>query len=246
MIKIGLVSLGYAKHRVDLHRVTKWRSDIFAAQLSGVISVLPDGEYGWQYYQDDELSSLLPCEGVDLTIAITDCVLQDNYYLRRLPGGVIVMSLYEIADICHSANLPIENFIVRNIYELCVLHKMYPELRSTSEWIPDIIHDETRSCLFDMNGDKADIVHSTSRTVLCDQCVARLSRSQLPVGFVSTLAKELKKVRQPLFFRMEAFVKQRPLLSLGIAISVAVLSGVLSSVVYDLILFVLWGKSTGG
>jgi len=56
-------------------------------------------------------------------------------------------------------------------------------------------HDDIRTCLFDMNMDKNDIVFSLHKPQLCTQCTARSQRYQLPNGFLETLKNELKKFK---------------------------------------------------
>ncbi|NES75431.1 MULTISPECIES: hypothetical protein [Okeania] len=50
--------------------------------------------------------------------------------------------------------MTIENFIIRNLYEFCSIYLEYARDASLVEY--SVAHDETRSCLFDMCGNKAD------------------------------------------------------------------------------------------
>ena len=235
MIKIAIVTLGHIKHRLDTSRLTKWKSEIF--QITDVDSIrdLPDRELDWQLFADHELEFINPSSEADITIAITEYALEDNFYLRRLDNNITVLSLYQTADACEWNDIPLENFILRNIYELCAILKLERRIPSTTDRIPDIIHDDTRSCIFDMCGIKTDIIYSASQPGLCNQCRARLSSSQITSGFLNNLEKELRKIRKPLYYRITGFIKTHPLWTIAITIGAGLVTNMASSFLYDLL-----------
>lgn len=233
MLKVGLMTLGHIRHRLDIARICGWKSKVFRVQRVADVPNLADSLLGWQTYNDEEFDNLRPNADVDLTIAVTEHRLQANYYARLLPNNLVVLSLYEVADLCHAHSVPIENHIIKNIYELCVIKLIYTTIPVTSQAIPKIIHDETRSCLFDMNGLKSDLLHSATRPVLCTQCRAYLSRIQTPHGLLECLDKELKKIRRPLHYRVITLIKQYPLVSLLLSFVAGIVMQILGSLVYE-------------
>ncbi|MCC6579242.1 MAG: hypothetical protein IT440_02285 [Phycisphaeraceae bacterium] len=234
MIQVAIVSLGHLKHRIDFSRIRSWKSTIFSVCSVSTQPDIQGGDAGWQTFRDNQLNTVELVSDANITVAITEYALEDNYYMRKLPSSVIVLSLYETAEFLERHNIPLEHFIIRNIYELCLLFHLYPnDLPPTRENVPDIIHDETRSCLFDMNGVKSDVVFSTSCPSLCHQCQARVARAQLPEGIISCLEKELRKIRKPMYYRITDFVKQHPILSLLLTLIVSFAMELAGNGVYD-------------
>lgn len=234
MIKIKIITLGHIKHRLDVERLTRWRSSIFKITTVDSVPELPDGEYDWQHFGDSELSFIQPSKDVDITFAITEYSLQDNFYLRRLDKNIVVLSLYQTADACEWNDIPLENFLLRNLYELCAIFKLEGSV-PTSGIIPPIIHDDTRHCIFDMCGIKTDVVYSASLPKICDQCRSHMNSKQMTTGFVKSLEEELKRIKKPLYYRILSFVKRRPVWSIGITFAAGVFVELFSNLLYDLI-----------
>ena len=235
MINFAIVTLGHIKHKIDVDRIRSWSSKLFRVSSISTCQNIPDGRIGWQAYTDDDLSFVRPATDADITVAITEYALEGNFYIRHTASGVIVMSFYEVGDLLEWQSIPLEHFVIRNLYELGLIFQLYGRLVPTRERVPDIIHDETRSCLFDMNGLKSDVVFSTAHPSVCDQCRARLSSSQLPSGTLRNLERELRRIRKPLYYRIAGFVRQRPVLSLCIAATAGFLLNVLANVAYDVL-----------
>ena len=230
MVTIAIVVLGHMKHRIDFGRIKAWSSELFTVLSISTRTTIPDGNGNWQEFDDDGLAFVEPVENVDLTVAITEYALQDNYYARPIGRGAVVLSFYEVADILELHDIPLEHFVIRNLYEFAMVVHLYG---NHPEGVPDICHDETRSCLFDLNGIKSDVVYSTACPTICERCRARLSGAQLPAGTVHHLEKELARIRKPLYFRMASFIKQRPLLALFIGAVAGLLLDVLGNWAYD-------------
>jgi DNA-directed RNA polymerase subunit RPC12/RpoP len=212
-IKITLISLGNTKFPVSFLELESWKSALFDIQHGASVGQLPDAEGDEWQYTDGQLSELVhPEQGADFAIGIINAPLEDNYYLRRLSDKVAVLSLYEMADIVRYSEFTIEQYILRNVYELAVLfaanRKLIPPDYTT--WA----HDEVRGCLFDMNSSKTDIVFSMHRPTLCPACSSRVLSKQVPAMLIPALQKELPRIQKPLFARMSEWVKQHPLLAL--------------------------------
>lgn len=236
--KITLVKLGYMKRPIDTSVISKWKSGLFDVIAIDEKTYIPNmNSDDWQYLSDTQVLDIISHdEKSDFTIAITEYELEDNFYMRRITEGVSVLSLFEVGDMLQYYNIPLENFIAINLYKMVALLKIYRKLPITREEIPPIIHDETRSCLFDMNGIKLDVIYSTERPNICQRCQVTMKGIQLPHGFLNRICKELKKIRKPRYYRLQDYIKKRPLISIGIMMIGALIIGILANLAYDGIL----------
>lgn len=233
-VKIKLVTLGNLKYPVDFSRIENWKSEIFEAHHVDQIQALPDADGKCSHYPDVQLLNLIKADaGYDFTIGIINAELKDNFYLRPLTENVGVLSLYETAEILQYSNLSLENFIIRIVYEVCALYL------EGGKKIPlnaiDFVHEETRSCLFDYTANKADIIFSTERPIICDLCKARIMRGQVPKEFLVTAQKELKKIKKQMYFRMVDFVRAHPIIALVITTMTALMLNIAANFIYDAI-----------
>jgi hypothetical protein len=235
-LRISLVRVGHFKRPVDISRVQRWRSELFEVVAIKEISHSPDGEDEWQQFSDTSRGLPQPDSASDITIAVTEYSLENNYYLRRLPSGLVLISLCEIRPLLDEHDVPLENFLVRNIYSTCLLyHYVGRRLPATQAGTPSIMHDETRSCLFDMNGIRSDILYSTSAPTICSACDSQLSTTQLPHETLKKVRLELRKIRKSLYFRTVEFVKRRPILSLAIAFAGGLALELIGNASYDVL-----------
>jgi hypothetical protein len=215
-IRVNIAILGHLKHKVDLRKIERWKSNVFSVQVYESIQSLPNAKGENWSYTDIQLAQILNHNPeFDITVGLINAPLHLNYYIRRLGDNKCVLSLHETGDILRLANLSIENFILRNIYEFCCF---YHEL---GQKVPDSVytlaHDETRGCLFDMNANKFDIVYSTERPRICEACRARIMAKQIPRDFLKYTDRELQRIKKPLYMRIIDFIKSHPLWALIIA-----------------------------
>lgn len=231
-IKISLVSLGNLKYPVSVSQLEAWKSDVVAIKHGAAVGHLPDSDDGNWGYSDQSLLGVLTLDNdSDFTVGLINVPLQDNYYMRRLGDKVAVLSLHEMAEIVRYSNFTIEQYILRNLYELVVL------FAANGRLIPpdytDWAHDEVRGCIFDMNSSKTDIVFSLHRPKLCPACKTRVSSKQVPSGFVSTLERELSRIKKTLFVTMSEWVKLHPVLALLIAGTSAIFLNLIASIIFE-------------
>ena len=233
-IRIALVTAGDLRHPINFEILEKWKSQIFRITRASVIQHLPDSQGpNWQY-TDAQLEKLIvPHGGADITAAIINAPLEDNYYMRRLQKNVGVLSLFQTAEILKAANLTIEHFILRNIYEVCTV--WLEQNHSIPNSIYAIAHDSVSGCLFDMNAYKTDIVYSMNPPKLCPQCRARVQSRQVPADFLKHIDHELRKIRKARFYRIADWIKSHPITSLIIAIAGSLLSNIAANLLYDLV-----------
>lgn len=232
MIRIKLVTIGNLKYPVNFKIIKGWRSQIFKAVHVDEVQAIPNAEgHDWTY-PDDQLAGLVvPDVSYDLSFGIINAKLQDNYYLRRLGDKVCVLSLYETAEIVRDANLTIENFILRNLYEICLAFMEGGGQIKDSSY--RLAHDETKGCLFDMSANKSDITFSTAHPTICTNCKARIMGSQMPEGTLPSVERELRNIKKALYYRVMDFVRSHPIYTLIISSLFAIACNMIASFAYD-------------
>lgn len=231
-ISINLVTLGNLKYGVNFKEIASWRSNVFSAEHAHQVQAIPDAEGADWQYTDQQLSSILqPSQTHDFTVGIINVPLERNYYLRRLGSNVIVLSLHQTAEILHYANFTIEGFIIKNLYEVCLIYHEYGG--KVPESIYSVAHDEIRGCLFDMNANKADIIFSSDKPTICPQCKVRIMQKQISNGLISAIEKELPRIKKAFYFRMLNYIKIHPIKALTISSIFAIILNVIASVIYE-------------
>lgn len=231
-IRISLVSQGHLKYPINISEITAWKSSVMSISHGASVGHLPDADGGGWEYTDAHLLDVIAADvESDFTVGLIDVPLEDNYYLRRLTDKVAVLSLYEMAEIVRYSEFTLEQFILRNLYELAVLFAANGKL-IPSDYVT-WTHDEVRGCLFDMNSSKSDIVFSLHRPKLCTACKARVLSKQVPADFVPHLERELKRLKKSLFLRMTEWVKLHPILALMITALSSVFLNFVASVIFE-------------
>jgi hypothetical protein len=239
-IKIKLIILGQLPVDLDKIKLTKWKSDVFelVGQIDNyTITNNADG-LNWEF-SDDNIENQLPenFEG-DFLIAMTHVPLEDNYYARRFTNNRICMTFYEIADILNLSNIPIENLVYRLLYSYSLIYKRHENRIPSRDEVTSFTHDETRGCLFDMNGIKSDVVYSTNEPIICDSCVQRLTTERVPINIINKVKEELKQIKKGMYYRIADLIKKYPICSLVFSTISAIIIGIIGS----LFATVLWEK----
>jgi len=162
-----------------------------------------------------------------------------NWYSRRIGNNRAVFTFHEIKEYLKQENIPLENAVLRVLYAYTLLF-----IRSGNK-IPDYTeatsytHDETRGCLYDMNGVKSDIVESCVTPIVCSECQERMKNQHVSNNAISAVQNEIKKIRKTAYFRALDFVKQKPITSLAIsslfALVIGTMGSVLASYIYEAI-----------
>jgi hypothetical protein len=233
-IKILLVSLGYMPHFINFDAVKNWNSKIFRVIGYDRIELLPNAEGSSWYYPDDLLEEKVPTtREADFTLAVVNLPLKQNYFARRIHDNRVVITTYEAVDILEASDISLENYIVRMLYKYSIVFKRYSRIPPLGEGI--LSHDETRACLFDMTLVKTDIVYSTERLALCEECRLNLKKSGVPVTFLSSLENDLKKVKKSTYYRILGFIKKRPIVAIAISLLSAMFMNIISSLIYDIL-----------
>lgn len=243
MKKVSIVQLGFLKRQVSLRKLERCKSVLFSVETVNEISHIQQSDYSdyLQELTDETISANIQHDSnSDVTIAITEYRLEGNFYMRRVANNVVIISLFEVGDILQYYHIPLEYFILKNIYEIVTLLHMDNRLPTTRERIPNIIHEETRGCLFDMHAIKTDIIYFfTGRHSLCHQCVAYLEKKQLPKNFLKELLHELRKIRKPAFYKIYDFVKCYPIWSIVILVISQLAIGLFAGLLANYLFFLL-------
>lgn len=231
-ISIGIVTLGNLNHIVNLQRMQSWHSKVVKIVNGGEVRHRPNAlGMNWDYPSVQLQQLVAPVANCDLTIVVMNAPLEANYYMRRISANIAVISLHEMAEIVRAYGFSIENFLLRNIYELAVLFSAGK--RTISEDAHQWAHDDTRGCLFDMNARKTDIRYSLHQPILCDECKARVSTAQLSDGFLPELENELRRIKKPLSLRIIDFAKGHPLWALAITAISSVVLNLVASMIFE-------------
>ncbi|EKO3559036.1 hypothetical protein P0F15_003328 [Vibrio metschnikovii] len=231
-VNIKLLFLGHPRHGINKNKLLGLKSKYF--KIVGIESreKLPEAQKNDGYldveYSVEEVSSMVgsPKNG-DITFAIMNYRYDDGFYLHRLNPNAVCLSISGIDQLLINNGISLENFIIKNIYEVVALSFTLDSLCSDEAY--DVVHIDTRGCLFDMNGDKIDIIYNTEMPSLCNECKSFINGKNIPEGFVSGLEKELKKIRKPFLSRVEIFIKKYPLFSIGLTLFSSFLISVLAS-----------------
>jgi len=195
MTKIKLVSIGHLPANFNKAKMKNWKSSIF--QINGDIesySLTSDSDGANWEFSDKALESQLPAkfEG-DFLIAIVNVPIELNWYSRRLGDNKVVFTFHEIRDILSFYNIPLENVIYRLLYAYTLVFQKYGNRLPQASEITNFTHDETRSCLFDMNGIKTDIIYSCNKPIICPECIERLKRDRVPEETIKKLKKRFRE-----------------------------------------------------
>jgi hypothetical protein len=236
-IKIKLITIGHLPLHLDLKTVSSWKSEVF--ELIGDIenfALRCDSDIESWGFSDALLKAQLPTNNpAEFLIAIANVPIQDNWYSRRLGDNQIVFTFSEIKDFLALKNIPLENAILRVLYAYSLLYRRSGNKIPGFGEAPGFTHDETRGCLFDMNGVKADLVESTNKPVVCVECEERLRNERVSIQMIKTVQKEIRKIRKHLYYRISDFVKVNPALALAISSGFAVFLGVTGSLIASFI-----------
>ena len=140
-------------------------------------------------------------------------------------------------------NIPLQNIVLRILYAATLLYKRFGDRIPSADEPTNYAHDETRDCLFDMNASKLDVIHSCHRPRICDFCVGELRKAQVSNEVIQEAQREIKGIAKPLFYRIGDFIKQHPIWSAAISVFVALVIGILGSVIGTYIYAFLDGRT---
>jgi len=230
-IKITIGTIGHMPAEFNRQKIKQWKSSVFEIVNeieSYSLTINSDGPE-WAF-TDQAIETTLPKNfSGDFFVAIVNVPLELNWYSRRLNGNRVVFTFHEIKDILRYSNIPLENVIYRLLYAYTLLYKRSSNTIPVNTAHTNYTHDETRGCLFDMNGIKTDVVVSCHNPIICPDCTERLRREKVSDDIITRCQNEIEKIRKTLFYRITDFIKQHPLWSLAISAITAIVLGAIGS-----------------
>jgi len=229
---ISVAIVGHMPFDLDTKKIMEVDSEVF--QISGEIetySIIQDSDGDNWEFSDSSLEKILPNNfSSDIMLIIINVPIELNWYSRRLSNNRAVFTFHEIKEILNHSNIPLENIIHRCLYAYTLIYKRFSNRIPLGSEETNFTHDETRGCLFDMNGIKSDIIYSCHNPIICSDCTERMRREKISNELITTVKKEIKRIRKPLFYRMMEFIKKHPVWSLVISMLSAILLGAIGSV----------------
>lgn len=230
--RITVATVGHMPADFDRKKIETWKSSIF--EISGHIesySLTCDADGSDWEFTDKALEKALPNNfNGEFLVAIVNVPIELNWYSRRLSGNRVTFSFHEIKEILHASNIPLENAVFRLLYAYTLLYKRSGDRIPDNSEPTNFTHDETRGCLFDMNGIKADIIYSSHKPIICPDCVERLKREKISMDMISGCQDEIRRIHKAMFYRISDFIKQHPFWSIAISAVAAILLGAIGSV----------------
>jgi len=223
---------------LDLRRLKRFSSRFFQITEIERIDALPEPQKDDGFldivYSREEITSLInSVNGTDLVVGVINYRFDDNFYLHRTGIKKACISIANIDRLLTSHSISIENFILKNIYELTVFVNVFGKL--DTEDVYSFVHQDTRGCLFDLNGDKLDVLHNTERPIICNSCKALINSKSVPDNFVKHLECELKRIRKPYICSIELFIKKYPLFSFAVTFLFGILINIISSIIWEIL-----------
>lgn len=236
-VNITVTTIGHMPADFNKNKITNWKSSVFS--INGEIESYSlnknsDGE-NWEFL-DKNLEEVLPTNfNSDFLISIVNVPIELNWYTRRLSNNRIVFTFHECKEILTHYNIPLENIIYRVLYAYTLLYKRSNNKIPVTSEHTHFAHDETRGCLFDMNGLKTDIIHSCHNPIICKHCEEKLKQEKISNEVISKIQREIKRIKKPLFYRLADFVKKHPIASLIISAITAIILGAIGSYIATVI-----------
>lgn len=236
---IKLIIIGHADRVVNFDLIKKHKSKYFKFSDIERINNLPNAQKDDGYldvvYTKAEIQSIMnDIEFDGLCIAIMNYGFDDNFYMHRIGVNKVCISIFGLENILSEKTISIENFIIKNTYEVFIFYKILKNLTNSDE-VYTFIHNDTRCCLFDMNGDKRDIVYNTEKPSICYECKGKISNKSIPKNFLEEIQKELLKIDKPFIKKVENFISKYPLFSVLVTFVFSTLINLFSNWIWELI-----------
>lgn len=236
-VKIKIVSIGHLPVDLKLSKITEWKSSLFkiVGEVDNYSLRCDSDSYGWEF-SDSLVKNQLPTSfDADFLIAVVNVPIEDNWYSRRLGDNKVVFTLHHVKEILDEKNIPLVNVIYRLLYAYTILYKRSGNKIPDFGDAPGFTHDETRGCLFDMNGIKADLVASCHKPIICEECQERLRRERVSNEVIERTLREILRIKKDLYYRILGFLKKHPIWSIFLSSLFALILGVMASVMASFI-----------
>jgi hypothetical protein len=239
-VKIKIVFLGHIPHALDIDKIVKWKSDLFEIMKPiNTVAIVGNSDGAYWEFLDENIEEQLPArDGADILLAVTNVPLQSNYFARRFSDNRVCMTYNTMTEILKFDNIPLENLLLRVLYSIAFVYRRYGNRMPLMTEHTNFTHDETRGCIFDMNGVKTDVVYSLNGPQLCHSCVEILTttpKHKIEKEIIDKVQGELKKIKKGLYYQLTDFIKRRPILAIIISSLVAIFLGIIGSTIATII-----------
>ena len=229
-IKVKILQYGDLAESVDYEYIKNFKSSLF--EIVGVEKKNlwnTKNDYDYCTYPDNEWKKHIKKKesNIGLVLVLTNALLEDGFYARRLSDCLVVFSFARIFSFLKEAHIGLENVIIKTLYEYSLI---YENLYNSSIW-----HHATNGCLYDMDGNLADIALTCREPHICDVCKGELLKSGVSEEKIYLVEKEIKKLKISWIYRLLEWVERHPLWSLGISAFFAIICGIISDILYDII-----------
>jgi len=235
-VKIRIIILGHIPFAIDINKIIKWKSNLFEIinQIQTYTIVTHADGQNWDFL-DSNIENLLPSRvDEDIVFAVTNVPLQNNYYARRFTDNRVCMTYNEMSEILKFDNIPLENLLLRILYSFAFVYKRYGNRIPPMNENVTFTHDETRGCIFDMNGIKTDVIYSLNRPQLCDFCINQMKEQKvhrIDKELICKVQNELNKINKGVYHQLKDLVKEEPILAIILSSFVGIVLGIISSLI---------------
>ncbi len=232
-VKIKLISIGHLPFEYNSKKILNFSSSLFEVEenIDNLALRCNSDSYDWAFSDDLVKKQMPELNGADYMIAIVNVPLEDNWYSRRLGNNQIVFTFHEIKEILQNANIPLENVIYRLLNAYTFAYKRSGNKIPDFSEMSSFTHDETRGCLFDMNGIKTDLIASCHKPIICGECKERLLRDRVSENEIKSAEKDIKNIKKDLYHSILSNVKRHPIFALVISSIFAVTLGIAGSII---------------
>jgi len=235
-IKIALITLGHAKLQFDVHKLKNICSQIFEIVSIEEISNLPDTEiedgYLDQKFDKEQMGRIVRCpNNADIAVGFMSYRFADKFYMHRVGENCAVVSLHGIEEILFRKSISMDNFVKKQLYEVSAFYMLCNGV--ISDKVYSLVHKDTRGCLFDLNGDRQDIVFNTESPIICETCKSKFREIQLDRIQLKALECELYDIKKPIIQRLENLIHKYPLTSVIGSAFIAIILNVLASAIWE-------------
>jgi hypothetical protein len=188
---------------------------------------------------DNEISHLSINDSLStLSIVIVNRPLEANYFSRPISERLIAVSIHDLESLNMHEGITLEMYLSRFIYGFATIYKAFNNRLPTSlEMMQSKLMQDGRGCLFDKCMYKPQVALFFKQPKLSIEAIAVLRTKALPINFIETLNKEIKRLRIGKYYVIRDWSKSNPVTAIILTFLIGfVFSELLGNFVYDLIL----------
>ncbi len=226
--------MGNVVSELNSIQITHWKSGLFFVEKEIKRGILPQktDTNSWAYSDsilETTFSKMKFTSKADITFFILDAPIEENYLTRILSENRIVVTYYNVKQVLQKENIPLENYLLSCIYTYVLLFLARKNETLTLADEEDIFHDYFEGCLFDMCGNKSEVIYKCVQPIICEQCRAYLISKGVTKDDVNIAVKEQKKLKRILYYRIVHWLKIHPYLAFFISCFIAFLLNIFAN-----------------